>query len=181
VARRSPTTNPPARRGALRPGGFTLAECLLASVFLAIAVVGLAGALSFAAGQDVQLDTDAAALSLARQLMEEVAARPFDAPASNDHAGWSAANFDKSAYDNVADYDGYTDTTTGGASTAQGTGAVRQLTFTRTVGFAYRTTPAGAPAGSGNFGMVTVTVSADGAGTPVVLHRLVSRFPVSRS
>jgi hypothetical protein len=29
--------------------------------------------------------------------------------------------------------------------------------------------------------MITVTVSADGAGTPVVLHRLVSKFPVSRA
>ena len=160
--------------------GFTLVECLVASVYLSIAVAGIAGALTFAMQQDVQLDTDAAALSLGRQLMEEIAARPFDAPVSGDHAGWNAGNADKSTYDNVADYNGYTDGTTPGATSGQGTSAVRQLTFTRTVAFEYRSTPSGAASVSGDFGMVTVTVAADGAGTPVVLHRLVSKYPVVR-
>jgi Tfp pilus assembly protein PilV len=161
--------------------GFTLAECLVASVFLAIAVVGLAGALAAASQQDTQLDADAAALSLARQLMEEVAARPFDAPASGDQAGWAGNNFDRSTYDNVADFDGYQDSTVPGAATGQGSATVRNLTFTRTVDFEYRASPAGAAAANGDFGMLTVTVTAANTGTNVKLHRLVSRLTVDRS
>lgn len=170
-----------ARRTRATRTGFTLVECLVASVYLSIAVAGIAGALTFAMEQDVQLDTDSAALSLGRQLMEEIAARPFEAPVTGDHAGWNAGNADKSTYDNVADYDGYTDSTTAGAVNGQGTSAVRHLTFTRTVAFEYRSGPGSAASVSGDFGMVTVTVATNAEGAmPVVLHRLVTKYPVVR-
>src|SRR5690348_4490218 len=100
MARHFPATSgrAPARRG-LGAGAraFTLAEALIASVVLATAVVGLAGVLSVSSSQARAMDVDATSLALARQLMEEVLARPFDPPAVNDRAGWKSGNHDKSS------------------------------------------------------------------------------------
>src|SRR4051794_35772886 len=75
-----------------RTSGFTLAECLIASVVLAIAVLGLCGALAAATRQTEALEVETRCMALAKQLMEEIASRPFDPPASNDQPGWGAGN-----------------------------------------------------------------------------------------
>jgi hypothetical protein len=150
---------------------------------LATAVLGLAGALSVSSSQSRAMEADTTALALARQLMEEALARPFDAPATNDHAGWKAGNRDKSSYDDVADYDGYTDVTVA-PSTGHSLGTISsaKINFHRAVTFTRRTSAGGgAPAASGDFGLISVTVTPEAAGTePITLHRLVCRVPVVR-
>ena len=179
-ARQRPRSN----HGLGASSGFTLAEALIASVVLAIAVVGLAGALSVASSQSHALDADTTALALGRQLMEEVLARPFDPPAAGDHGGWNTGNHDKNSYDDIADYDGYSDVAlepSDGGGATMGAMASPGMNFNRSVSFTYRATPGGAAAANGDFGMITVTVTPDAAGAgPVTLHRLVSRVPLGR-
>ena len=152
---------------------------------LATAVVSLAGALSISSSQSTAMDVDAHALALARQLVEEVAARPFDPPAAGDVPGWSGGNRVKSTYDNVADFDGYGDTIAPSvvatlATTDRMTRAAR-TGYRRVVAFEYRATPAGSAALAGNLGLVTVTVQPDEDGAqPITLHRLVARYTVNR-
>src|SRR3712207_959141 len=105
MARPSPTTNRPRIRTA-RHRGFTLAECLIASVVLSVTVLGVCGALTTASAQVDAMEVEAHCLSLARQLTEEIAARSFAPPASNDNAGWSQGSAIRSLYDNIADYNG---------------------------------------------------------------------------
>jgi prepilin-type N-terminal cleavage/methylation domain-containing protein len=166
-----------------RPG-FTLIESLIASIVLAIAVVGVAGVLTSASSQTRAMKDDLGAQALARALMEEVAAKPVAAPTSGDQAGWPS-NKNRATYDNIADYNGYTDstdssattvaTTLGGSTISFGDGG----TYTRSVAFEYRATPSGAAAGTGNFGMITVTVSSPNGHT-TTLYRLVANTTVVR-
>src|SRR5436853_6859706 len=95
---------------------FTLTEALIASVVLSVAVVGVSGVLASASGNARRMNDDAAAQLLARSLMEEIVARPFAPPLVNDQAGWSLGNKNRATYDNVADYNGYTDSTKSGAT-----------------------------------------------------------------
>jgi Tfp pilus assembly protein PilV len=153
---------------------------LIASFVLAVAVVALATALGTTSSQARAFDVDAASLSLARQLMEEVLARPFDPPAYGDHAGWKTGNHNKSQYDDIGDFDGFTDAA--GFASNNGSGAAGgDLSFHRSVAFAHRATPGGADVADGDFGMITVTVTSDTRGTmPVTLDRLVCRAPLVR-
>jgi len=180
--------------------GFTLAEALIASVILAVAVVGLAGVMGATFSGSRATDADANALGVARRLMEEILGLPFDPPAAGDHVGWKNGNRLSDTYDDIADYDGYFDdvglampaelgsgggevggSTLGSGSTIDGSASAGNLIFHRTVRFTRRATPGGVAAPDGDFGMITVTVTPDPAGAgPVVLHRLVSRVPVAR-
>src|SRR4051812_39517922 len=180
--------------------GFTLAEALIASVILAVAVVGLAGVMGATSSGSRATDADANALGVARRLMEEILGRPFDPPAAGDHVGWKNGNRLSDTYDDIADYDGYFDdvglampaelgsggggvggSTLGSGSTIDGSASGGNLIFHRTVHFTRSATPGGVAAPDGDFGMITVTVTPDPAGGgPVVLHRLVSRVPVAR-
>ena len=63
-------------------GGFTLVESLIATVILAIAVVGIAGTLAATYQQSKEQTSSAEATQLARQLMEEISAKPFALPAT---------------------------------------------------------------------------------------------------
>jgi Tfp pilus assembly protein PilV len=138
---------------------FTLAEALIASVFLAVTALGVAATLAAASQQAQDLAQSANCQALARELIEEVSSKSFT---TQPNPGWSNGGRDRSTFDDAADYDGYTDTSTTGIKTLQGTvvnfndGA----TYTRTVAFEYRTTPNGSKVSSGDFGMVTVTVTA---------------------
>jgi prepilin-type N-terminal cleavage/methylation domain-containing protein len=116
----------------LQRSGFTLIESLIASVVLAIAVVGIAGALGASFKQTSALDNDAAAVAVARALLEEAASKPFAASTAASKA--SAGNLDRSTYTNVADYHGYHDTspftTFAGGTVDLGTGYTRSVTYT---------------------------------------------------
>jgi len=85
--------------------GFTLIESLIATVVLAAAVVGIAGTLASTYQQQKDQVSASEATQLARQLMEEISAKPFVAPAGSNIAGWSAGNKNRATYDEIADYD----------------------------------------------------------------------------
>ncbi|HEX3358509.1 MAG TPA: hypothetical protein VHS31_16160 [Tepidisphaeraceae bacterium] len=128
-------------------------------MFLAISALGIAATLAATQQQAESLAQSSNCQTLARELIEEVSSKSFTV---QPNAGWSNGGRDRSTFDDAADYDGYTDNSTTGIKTLQGNvvnfndGA----TYTRTVAFEYRTTPNGSRVGSGDFGMVTVTVTA---------------------
>lgn len=131
--------------------GVTLMESLIASVVLAVAVVGISGTLVATSQQAKEVDDSAIVNSLANALMEEVLAKPFTAPTTGDKGGWDTGNRSRSTYDNMADFHHYTDTSPftsiGGRVLDPGTGNA----YTREVQFEYRDTPStpalgGAPA-----------------------------------
>ena len=131
------------------------------------------GAMNAAEMQSKQAKQSINCQLLARELMEEVASKSFTTQANPGHgAGVNA----RTNYDDMGDYDGFTDNTTNGIRTLQGTlidlndGAI----YTRTVSFDYRTTPGGSKVASGDFGLATVTVTS-GGGASVTLQRLFSK------
>ena len=157
---------------------FTLAEALIASDFLAVAALGVAGTLAAASQSSEHLSESANCQGLARELIEEASSRSFT---TQSNPGYKAGATNRATYDDVADYDGYTDNTTSGIKTLDGT-AVNLgdgATYTRTVAFEYRATPGGSKALSGDFGMLTVTVSTN-HGTSVTLQRMLSNSVLKR-
>jgi hypothetical protein len=145
---------------ACRRGGFSVAEGLIASTILAIAVVGIAGPLGAASEQGKLLRERATALVLARELMEEIAAKPLLDGGTSCHQGPESGETSRALYDSADDYHNYHDATSelrdlsGHALGFSGDGY-----FNRDVTVTYRTTPAGADTTSGDFGVATVTVT----------------------
>src|SRR6478735_3442131 len=101
-----------------RTRGFTLAEALIASVFLAIAVLGVASTLAASSRTSANLSQCGNCQALARELLEEVSSKSFTA---QPNPGYSAAAVNRATYDDIGDYDTYTDNTTSGIKTLQGT------------------------------------------------------------
>ena len=140
---------------------FTLAESLIASVVLAVAVVGISGMLSAAYQQAGAMQQSAMSMTLARQLMEEIAARPYADPTTGAITlGPPTGRTSRSQFLDVGDYHGYTDTGSpltllGGQTVTVGDGQ----TYTRKVTVEYRSTPSGSSVSSGDFALVTVTVT----------------------
>lgn len=153
------------RRFANRPRGFTLTESLIASVVLATSVIGVAGALSVSYQNSEGLDHSAVATALARQLLEEVTAKPYtDADGSSD-------------YRSIADYYDrpYTDATPGltsrsGLELDVGGDAV----FTRQVTVKYRLTPDGTDLEWSELALVSVIVTPPPPAQAVTLSQLVT-------
>ena len=134
---------------------------MLASAVLAIAVVGISSVLAASYQQSSVRGNTGTALSLAQQLMEEISSKPLDPPTSQNQPGWSTGHTDKSQYDTVDDYDGYTDFSSGiqtadGSTVDMGDGG----SYTRVVSVTPNARPAGVPATApqSDFVLVTVTV-----------------------
>jgi len=145
-----------------RRRGFTLVESLIASVVLAVAVVGIAGTIAASYQQSKDQVSVAEATQLARQLIEEISARPFEVPAgsASNAVGWSGGNANRSLYDDVSDYDGYTDDSTaiaipGGGTRSFGTAGP----YTRSVSVTSGPVPQGHTAPAVDFKHVKVTVT----------------------
>ena len=143
--------------------GYTLAEAMIASVVLSISVIGISATLSASYRQSNVCGNNNSALALAQQLMEEIASKPIDVPSgTTDQPGWSGGQTNRALYDNVGDYNGYTDT---GGSVTTSTGATVDLgdggTYTRTVSVTSNAMPPGYTAygQASDFLLVTVTVS----------------------
>jgi prepilin-type N-terminal cleavage/methylation domain-containing protein len=140
--------------------GFTLAESLIASVVLAAAVVCIAGTLSASYQQSSVRGNMNTALQLAQALMEEIASRPIDVPSGQtDKPGWISGQTDRTQYDNVIDYNGYTDV---GSSITAWNGSTIDLSnggdYTRTVYVTQNALPSGMTGTASDFYLVTVTV-----------------------
>lgn len=164
MAHATSTTN---RTGPGRPGharsrrrGFTLIEALIASTVLAAVVVAVGASLSASVRQSAVLEQETTGLMLARQLMEEIAARPFLDP---DTGTASSREASRALYDNVGDYAGYQDTISAAqpATTIQGKAAAVTggKPYARSVAVQFRATATGTATSSGNFALVTVTVT----------------------
>lgn len=154
---------------------FTLAESLLAAVVLAIAVIAVSATLSASQAHVNAIENGSRAASLARQLMEEIAAKPFVAVDAT--PGWPGVT-SRASYDTVNDYDGYTDTTPlpmldGEPSGAGGAG------FTRSVTFHYPATLFGTTPHAGDFVIVDVAVR-DPSGVACTLRRLFAQVDLDR-
>ena len=170
--RRATAPGAAAPRAAIRAGrsgrrGFSVAEGLVASAVLAIAVVGIAGPLT-AASQHARVARErTGGLIAARQLMEEISAHPLCNGAPTPLGPTLPAENSRAKYDTVGDYNGDHDTTAtvqtldGSAVAAAGTKAV---VYTRDVSVEFKTwdSAAGTFRPSANvtdFAVATVTVT----------------------
>jgi len=173
---RAPRTSRTNRR---RVAGFTLLEALIAAVVLAIGVVGVSATLTASTQQSKAMATDTTAQMLARELMEEVAAKPFNPPNAGDQPGAQQGNTHRETYDNLADYNGYQDATPLKSLAGDVIDTGDGVTYFRTVGVEFRNTPSGGPVSLGDFAMVTVTVKANG-GRTISINRLVTNVNLIR-
>ncbi len=143
-----------------RGSAFSIAEAMVASTVLAIAVVGIAGPLGAASEQAKVLNERGTALVLARELMEEIAAKPLLDGGTTCHLGPESGETDRSKYDSADDYNGYYDSTTSlNNLSGQSVGFAAGALYSRDVTVQYRTTLSGTSAASGDFGFVTVSVT----------------------
>ncbi|MEA2708341.1 MAG: hypothetical protein QOF78_942 [Phycisphaerales bacterium] len=144
----------------LRACGYTLAESLIASVVLAIAIVGIAGTLAASYQQNTVRGNTTTALNLAQQLMEEIAAKPLELPVGQtNQPGWAQGQTDRRQYDTINDYHGYADLS-GTIQSADG-GTINLSdggSYQRSVSVQSGAVPAGLTGPANDFVMVTVTV-----------------------
>lgn len=153
---------------------------MIASVVLAASVIGIAGALAASYQQSSVRGNTATAMALARQLMEEISSVPLDPVGSTNAAGWSAGQHDRTLYDTIDDYHGYTDssaalTTTDGTAIDVGDGA----TYTRTVSVQANALPSGLTGTAANFSLVTVSVAMP-RGQTMSISKLFTRTTICR-
>jgi hypothetical protein len=133
---------------------------MMAATLLAIAVVGIAGPLGAACEQARHGQERGAALVLARELMEEIVAKPLCDGGTTCHLGPESSECDRTQYDSADDYNGYSDTTKEIKNYSN-----KSIPFdpaklyTRSVSVAYRSAPSSADTTSGDFAMVTVSVT----------------------
>lgn len=180
--------------------GFTLAESLAASVILAVAVVGVSGALVASQQQSGVHRRTHALTMLAQQLMERVTALPMTKDdGTTGVAGWPTVK-DFKQYDTLDDFAGYTDVVdaspameirTGNSAlltpsdveptpltTSQATAAAGAA-VTREVAISYPTSAFGAAVNAGDVAVVRVTVRF-GAKQSLMLTQLVCRWTSAR-
>jgi hypothetical protein len=155
---------------------FTPAEALIASVVLAISVVGVAAALTCSSQQSMATDDAAITTALGKQLLEEIAAKPFPITGVTTNPGWLSGNHNRATYDDAADYNGYTDSTP--ITTLAGTTINPGGTYSRSVAFVQRINPSDTP-GNGDFGLITVTVTGP-SGATTLFSRIVTNVTAAR-
>lgn len=181
--------------------GFTLAESLIASVVLAVAVVAVSGSIIASQQQTLASEGDSFAVSLGKQLIEEIASTPLNYADAT--AGFPTVT-DRTTYDSAYDFNGYTDrvtnavhhtsdlTETGTFSTAtpsvtvvtSGTPTPAAEEYVRTVTVSYPSsifgkTVAASDFAAGDFALVKVNVKG-GKGANVTLSRILSKTTVTR-
>lgn len=147
-------------RTARSPRGFLLIEAMIASVVLAVAAIGVATLLATSYQNTAAMRESAIATSLARQMLEEIAAKPLTNPDGTESTGPDAGQITRSQYLSAGNYNGFSDSTTtmttaAGEAVSAGDGGV----FIRTVTVTYESNVTGTTAASGDFALVTVTVT----------------------
>ena len=133
---------------------------MIASVVLAASVIGIASVLAASYQQNAVRGNITTALSLAQQLMEEIASRPMELPAYiTNKPGWSSGQIDRRQYDTLDDYHGYSDVS---SSIETVDGEIFDLgdggAYTRTVTVIQNAQPAGLTGPAADFVKVTVTM-----------------------
>jgi hypothetical protein len=133
---------------------------MMASTLLAIAVVGIAGPLGAASEQSRMGAERGAALILARELMEEIVAKPLCDGGTTCHLGPESGESKRSKFDSGDDYHLYHDTTSDFKNLSGDTLAFPvDSVYTRDVTVQYRTSPSGSATTSGDFALVSVSVT----------------------
>ena len=157
---------------------FGLAEALMASTVLAIAVVGIALQLSAAHQQAGAVREHNLAVLLSKQLLEEIAAKPLCDKGTTCHLGPETGETSRSQFDSADDYHNYVDNTQALKDLTGAEIPFGGLKFRREVSVEYRTSPAGAPEQAGDFALVTVRVKAPG-GYTAKISRLLTKQKVT--
>jgi Tfp pilus assembly protein PilV len=146
--------------------GFLLIEAMIATVVLAVAALGIASLLLSAHEQQESIRETNTATLLGRQLMEEIAAKPF---------GPSTPVVARPLMTYANQYNGYHDSTT--ALTTLGNGETAGVgdgeLYSRAVTITAAATPTGSTAPASDLQWVTVTVTTP-SGQSVVLSRLLT-------
>ena len=155
---------------------------MLASAVLGVATVAVVGPIMAARQQTEAVAGASEGLALARQLLEEIAAKPYaDPDDGNIIRGPDAMESGRDLFDNVDDYHGYADATT----------AMRMLSgpvvataadgskYSRHVTVEYRAGPGGPAVAVGDFALVTVSVKPEN-GQDVELSGLVTRVSLRK-
>ena len=92
--------------------------------------------------------------------MEEIASRPVDAPSgTTDQPGWSSGQTDRTQYDTIDDYNGYTDLSNSISSNGMTFDLGDGGSYTRSVTVQSNALPAGLTGTASDFVLVTVTVN----------------------
>jgi Tfp pilus assembly protein PilV len=180
---RGRSTRPPARKrmggSAHWARGFTIVEAVAASTVLLICVLAVALTLGASSSEARDLRTTITASILGQELLEEISAKPFPISGVTTNPGWQQGQHNRSQYDDVADYNGYTDTSPLQMLDGTSVDPTPQISYTRTVSFSYMTSPTGPTNSTGSFGLITVTVTPS-AGPAVSFVRVVSAASVTR-
>jgi hypothetical protein len=175
----------------------------VASVVLAIAVVGVSTALIAAKQQTQVQEDDAVAVTLGRQLLEEIASRPLLlADGTTGQPGWPGVT-DRTNYDTIGDFNGYRDMMTStyererAASGSENFGSLgakppttvidpmstpATLTnwqYRREITVTYPTSAFGTTLTSGDLALVEVKVTA-ASGRQLSFTKLIARTPLVR-
>ena len=198
MARRIRRIDLAARRGLFQRSAFTLAEALVASVVLVVAVTGASTAIISSQQETSVQQQGTVSVALARQLMEEIASRPLLLPDGT--AVWPTVT-NRSSYDTINDYNGYTDVisapiyhTNSASTTANFSSALPSVTvatggassvslsanqYVRTVSVSYPTSIFGKTVTAGDFAIISVTVHGlNDAG--VTLSRVMGKVSITR-
>jgi hypothetical protein len=147
----------------------------MASTVLAIAVVGIAGPIGAASEQSEMVRERGTAIVLARQLLEEIAAKPLCDGGTTCHLGPESGETTRAKFDSADDYHQYHDTTGDLYNlSGQRVGFAADAVYTRDVTVEYRATIAGAGTTSGDFGLIRVVVTTPHNQT-VTIHRLLCK------
>jgi len=159
----------------VRRAGFTLLEGLIASVVLAILVLGVAGSVSTSYQQSQSVRATSTSVTLARQLAEEIVSKPYD---STDALGTGGT---RSTFTNVSAYNNYSDTSDAlpllSGGTLDVTGSDR---YTRQASVAVGAQPSNdATSPTSDFAIVTVNVTGPD-GEIISIPEFVARYAISR-
>ena len=155
-------------------GAFMLIEAMIASVVLAVAALGVVSLLVAADQQQESLRQNSVAVSLAKQLMEEISAKPLYPPTGTVLP--TVLPSTRVQFTTAGQYAGYTDQTTAmktasGAAVSPGDGEL----FSRAVTITDQSTAVTPNVPAGDLELVTVTVT-----TPdkqiISLSKLMARF-----
>lgn len=146
---------------------------------LLICVLAVCLTLGASSDQVRDLRTTVTASILGQELLEEISAKPFPTAGVTNNPGWQQGQFNRSQYDDVADYNGYTDTTPLQMLDGTLVDPTPPISYTRTVSFSYMSSPTGPTATSGSFGLVTVTVTPS-VGPAVSFVRVVNSASITR-
>jgi Tfp pilus assembly protein PilV len=156
-------------------------EAMVACIVLSILVLGVCGALSTAYQQTCWVRANANSVLLARQLADEITAKPMVDPTKS--LGPETGMTLRSQFNYVTNYSGYSDTSTAlstlGLQTAP-IDATSAAAYGRAVTVSVGAKPSVDVASpSTDFALVTVTVTAPD-GQNIAVTKLVANYPIQR-